>query len=344
MLMCFLVYLAFSIILSSPDSVFHSWERFSFFCLLFSFTTSLLQSACNIHYRTIILDTIFKVCIAISLISFFCYFMNINLFENSYSGEYYTDYNDFIGHFSGVTKHSMVLGPIAGISILYLFNGILKHRNKMYFISLCLCTGTLFFAASRAAIFATFFGILMILFKFVPNGGNKKNIAVFIITSFILFPLYQPFLNSAINKHGDISFGVYDSRTVKVESRIDEFYNSPVYGVGFCAINPDGKDDFNHLTGTIEPGSSWLAVLSMSGIVGFIFFLIIMIQSYRNVFRNQNYKLLGLLSFFTIHMLVEGYIFSAGNVITFILWITIGCCLDLKHCQFIDRERHDENI
>lgn len=330
----FLIYLALATLLSFPDSVFHSWERLMIFSILILFSTSVLESEYNREFRRKSLKMALYISITISIISFFCYFLNINLFENSYSGEYFSDYNDFVGHFSGIAKHSMVLGPLAGISTIYLFIKYLETKSRKCLMLIILCIGSLFFAASRGAIFATLFGISIYFLKYIRNG-NKKNIILAFIIGLLLFPIYQPYLDSALNKHenkGD--FGVYDSRTQKVDARIYEFTESPIYGVGFCAIDPNGKDKYNVLTGSIEPGSSWLAVLSMSGMIGFLFFLVIIGKAISQANKRKDNLLVSILAFFSVHMLVEGYVFSAGNALSFLFWLSIGCCLDLRYKKY----------
>lgn len=326
----FLICLALCTLLSSPDSVFHSWERLLIFSVLVLFSTSVLESEYNRELRRTSLKMAFYISITISIVSFFCYFLKINLFEDSYSGEYFSDYNDFIGHFSGIAKHSMVLGPLSGISTIYLFIKYLESKSRKSLIFMILCIGSLFFAASRGAILATLFGIFIYFLKYIRNG-NKKNIILAFIIGILLFPIYQPYLNAALNKHENKgNFGVYDSRTQKIDARIYEFTESPIYGVGFCAIDPNGKDEYNVLTGSIEPGSSWLAVLSMSGMIGFLYFLIIMGKAIYQANKKKDKLLVSLLAFFSVHMLVEGYIFSAGNALSYLFWLTIGCCLDIN--------------
>lgn len=329
----FLLTLALCTLLSFPDRVFHSWERLLMFVILITSSTSMLQSDYNRNLRRKSLDTVIYICICISSVSFFCYFLNINLFEDTFSGEYYSDFNEFIGHFSGITKHSMILGPLAGISVIYLFGEFLKTKKKKSILLMFLCIGSLFFAASRGAILATLCGLVVCIFKYSRNG-YKKNFVFVIISVILLFPLYQPYIDAALNKHENKgNLGVYDSRTTKFEARIDEFQKSPIYGVGFCAIDPNGKDEYNIITGSIEPGSSWLAVLSMSGLVGFIYFIVIVCKSiYRANSKKEN-MLLILLIFFCVHMFVEGYIFSAGNALAFIFWLVVGCCMDLKYTK-----------
>ena len=88
-------------------------------------------------------------------------------------------------------------------------------------------------------------------------------------------------------------------------------------------------------TGTIETGSSWLAVLSMTGIIGFIPFLIIIYKSVKRVWSKKKTNIeaslyLGLIVFLSIHMLVEGYIFAGGSVVFFIAWLIISCCYEIE--------------
>ena len=113
----------------------------------------------------------------------------------------------------------------------------------------------------------------------------------------------------------------------------NEQVNNIINGVQVAFIIPvTNKDVYNPLTGTIEPGTSWLAVLSMTGIIGFILFLSIFITCFKQSLSNQySIQLTGLLAFFAVHLLVEGYVFAASNHVCYMFWLILGCSFDYKN-------------
>lgn len=85
-------------------------------------------------------------------------------------------------------------------------------------------------------------------------------------------------------------------------------------------------------TGIIEPGSSWLAILSMTGIAGFAFFMTLLFSTVSKLYAlfkedNDDWALLhlGILAVFAIHFIAEGYVFSGGGALCFLFWFFFGC-------------------
>jgi len=117
-----------------------------------------------------------------------------------------------------------------------------------------------------------------------------------------------------------------------------EFASSPIIGIGFQTVSLTGSDSPNR-RGNIEPGSSWLAVLSMTGIVGLCFVLIIFYRAWHvSKYVNNNNTILfqGLLLFMSIHMLVEGYIYAGGSFLCMLLWLIIGVSVDNRYIKHIE--------
>ncbi len=112
----------------------------------------------------------------------------------------------------------------------------------------------------------------------------------------------------------------------------EKFIDQPINGIGFCSVRLVDEIAIEHAkrTGHAESGSSWLGVLSMTGILGgssVIIILISTIHSLQKVIlldRLRGSYLVGILIFFIMHMCAEGYIFSAGSMAFFIFWLLIG--------------------
>ena len=331
----FLLYLPLTIILAQPASIFRSWERYVLFALLFLICSPVLQSYYTRKFRLSAYLYVLIISILLSVGSFIGYFLGINFCTND--SDYIVDYVGVAGHFSGLTRQSMFLGPLSGISSVFLFYKYLSSKDKIWLLLFIPCMGSMFYSSSRSAFLATIAGLLTVLYYFVENKKEFcKKLLIALLLVGITFPLWKSVtlaLQDKQNMHKDDT-GLFDSRSGKVEQRFEEFISSPIWGVGFAAIDANGKDPYNRNTGTVEPGSSWLAVLSMTGLIGFILFSMLFKESFVTVRSvSARASLTGILVFYAVHMLVEGYIYAAGNPNTFIVWLIIGCCYDVKNAS-----------
>ena len=117
--MFFLFFLPFTILLGRPDPIFKPWSRLLFFSVLFLSCSPIIQSeyARKFRKKTLLISIIISIILTIG--SFFAYFLGINFC--TISREYVTDYIGVAGHFSGITRQSMILGPLSGISSIVFF-------------------------------------------------------------------------------------------------------------------------------------------------------------------------------------------------------------------------------
>ena len=333
-----LLYLPITSLLARPDPVFNSWLRYGLFSVLFITTSGLVQSPAARKFRKESLTVLCWICVILSLGSFVAYFLGINLFVDRYTDQFYDEYVAN-GHFSGLCNHSMVLGPVAGVATTYLSYLAFYYKKWWIWLFAAMCASAALFAASRAAVGAALVGVVAIIY-FTAKRKNQfiGRVLIIVLVGLITFPIWNSALDGIENKQNRTNVeGVFDSRTTKIEARLDEFASSPIYGVGFSAIDPHGKDSFNIVSGSVEPGTSWLAVLSMTGLIGFILVVSIFFKSFKNAKQDiSNIWPIGILSFFIVHMLAEGYVFAAGNPMTYLLWITVGHCFDKNSSQAIE--------
>ena len=328
----FLFYLALNLIVCSPASFFKPWERLLLFVTLFVTVTAAFQSDKIVRFRAQALKILLSICILLSFFSFFCFFLGINYFKTDLD---YSDYISNVGWFAGLYNHSMVLGPMSGISVcasMYLF---LTKREKMYLICAIICAGSVMLAASRTAFVAMIISMIFLLYNY---SAKKRTFVKYLVSSiFILtvtFPLWNSSLDRMAAKQENFEEqGRFGSRTNKWENRIAEFSSSPLIGIGFSSVG-ENSGDLDKNSGVVEPGTSWLAVLSMTGIIGFLFVFSFFFKAYRinlNSLQRDAPLLMSLLVFISIHMMGEGYIYAAGNPTCVIAWLIVGCNTDLKY-------------
>lgn len=328
----FLFYLALNLIVCSPASFFKPWERLLFFVTMFVTVTAAFQSDKIVRLRAQALKILLSICILLSVFSFFCFFLGINYFKTDLD---YSDYISNVGWFAGLYNHSMVLGPMSGISVcasMYLF---LTKREKMYLICAIICAGSVMLAASRTAFVAMIISMIFLLYRY---SAKKRTFVKYLVSSiFILtvtFPLWNSSLDRMAAKQENFEEqGRFGTRTNKWENRIAEFSSSPLIGIGFSSVG-ENSGDLDNNSGVVEPGTSWLAVLSMTGIIGFLFVFSFFFKAYRinlNSLQRDAPLLMSLLVFISIHMMGEGYIYAAGNPTCVIAWLIVGCNTDLKY-------------
>ena len=331
----FIIACALSIVLASPPSFFKPWGRLGLFFLVFIAVSPLIQSKKTRSFRESVLQLTLFFAVIVALVSFVFYYLGINFMWGTM-----TDFAEGVGTFGGLTKHSMVLGPISAIAAIYCSYRALVTKNKLYWLLAVPCMSCVLFSASRTAFIAALCGFIAMFY--VSSGRNSRVLfkKLFPIIGILLvsLPLWQGALSGLKMKQQNNvelyghSFG---SREDKWDNRIEEFRASPVCGVGFSACDPLNYEDYSQeLGGTVEPGSSWLAVLSMTGLMGFIPFVIIAYRAIRRAWSHRRHNqraalYMGLIVFLFVHMVSEGYVLAGGSLLCFICWLIIACCYDL---------------
>ena len=329
----FLVICCLSILFAQPDAMFQSWKRLGLFFLIAFSASPLFQSTKLREFRFVVLTTMIKLCVIVSVLSFFCYFLGINYMTDTYD----IGYQNKSSLFGGLTRQSMLLGPMSGVAMIYCGYRGLVTKSYWYWIAVVCCSACVLFSSSRAAFLASILGLLFCFYQFSSTKTKFiKNVLRVFVFGTIIFTLWDSPLDGLLSKHaGNVEMGsATASRDAKWENRLSEFYSSPILGVGFAACDREHVDDYSPYTGTVEPGSSWLAVLSMTGILGFISFCVIVFRAIVRAWRRKSREaslLLGIIAFISFHMLAEGYIVAGGSQFCIIAWLVVSCCYDLYY-------------
>lgn len=338
---------AMSIVLANPDPIFQPWERWIAFTLLMMAAGPLNCSIGAMNFRAIVFKYALLGMVFMSVGSLGAYFTGNGMF---YHGA---------GFFKGLYNHSMTLGPMAAISSaftlqLFLTDSV-KSRRKWWLVLVVSSTLMCMLASSRTAFVALLGAVFVLLWKVYK--GRRAKMWGLVVTAAIVLTLTMPLWNSFTDgmAHKQSMQSVEDnSRTELWLDRIAEWKDSPVFGQGFAAFNLDviKGGSFNTETGGVEPGSSWLFVLSSLGGVGFLLLLLLTVLPTLNLISRKDIKpdsvaMTALLTsvIFIIHMLSEGYIISAGGVICFFAWLTFAVIrrdsidsIDLCNKKWISRE------
>lgn len=242
------------------------------------------------------------------------------------------------GGFAGFFNHSMMLGPMAAVAMLFAIHRAYttdKKKKRWLFLG---CAALAFItcvaSGSRAALLAGVVGGLFYFYKINQGKITRfvRTVIVIMAIGIFSFPLWEPYTASIMGKmaYSEQQGDLLATRDALWESRIREFRSSPLLGIGFASIETSILNNFYDTTGgNIEPGSSWLAVLSMIGLLGFIPFLLLILKYILSLFKEKNNRthaafLGGMLFLFIVHMMAEGYVLSAGSGLFFYFWLIMG--------------------
>ena len=318
-----------SLLINNPPFYFRAWQRLGAYTLMLFVISPLVCSYYSTQYRKALFNSFWMFCTLLSIGSFISYFLGINFFVRL--GE---ELEIGVGTFSGLMSHSMILGPIAGMATIFTFIHVVTSRSKirlLYSVAAILCLGACLLSASRAAVGSTLAGCIFSLFIIYRKRLTKLYSIILVVVTIgcATFPIWGGITDLVIQKQerNESMGSAFFSRERKFAARLSEFKSSPIIGIGFCTIDPeyDGVDRSN---GQIEPGSSWLAVASMTGTIGFIFFLLIYVKSFLRVTKLKDVYwkgvLCGMLVFFFFHMIVEGYIFAPRSVLSLLFWLIVA--------------------
>jgi len=324
-LLLFIIFAIISLILSETDVRYGGPERLISWIILISAVGPLLYNAKLIDLRIKLFNITLYVFMLIGSLSFLYW-----IFALPNLGR---------GHFTGIMMHSMLLAPIASLGALYaLYNFfsskiyIIKYIFLLFFITNFI---SVLLAASRSALAALFVSIVVLLF--LKKFKYKKIIMVITLPLFIVYYLLNINSTNLYNKKGNNEIinsiqdrGLTNTREFLWNDRIKEFKANPIFGVGFAS-----QDDKlisaskGSKEGKIEPGSTYLMILSMTGLFGAISMLYFFLKAFMNklfwmrLTSVSQYKIASF-TFFFIHFLGEGYLFASGSLMAFVFWTLLG--------------------
>lgn len=328
----FAVFCLMSIVVNVIPEYFKSYQRFVSFLFMFLSLSPLIYSSNLFALRLYVFKYVTYFIVGTVVLSFIAKFTGI------YSGI------GAGGYFKGLTVHSMLIGPLAGITIVYSLwklnvVKVLRKEKAMHIGIVIAAFICLLLSASRGALAALVFSIIILfiviykfrIFKFL------KTIIILFITMVSTFNYWEPYLENILKKNGGNvqTENMTASRGELWDYRIQELEENPVFGIGFASAKYGLIEQSN---GQIEPGTSWGVVFAQTGLLGGVLFTLIVISCFfmpSKVKDNFNNKalLISLLSFFVIHWLVEGYMLSSGDFLFFYCWLLIGIITSYKKNQ-----------
>lgn len=315
--------------LFAEEPMFNSKVRFGLFVMVSMICSPCISSDRAVTFRTLITRNILALLSLLTVGSFFCYFLGINYMRTRAN-----ELHDLssAGIFGGLYSHSMLLGPCSVLVAIVFLNSFMEERKKLYILLFFVSAAAVVLSASRASTLALGTPIVYFLF-FMKNGsGRRKLIGLLLIVFIIGAPLAEKIGGGLMEKQQrNVEMGgTLSSREGKWDARIKEFQEHPITGIGFCAVDTRNTNDYNSYGG-VEPGSTHLSVLSMTGILGLIPYIMVLWAAYKAVRRDENAKARVRMCLFLamiIHAAFEGYGLYAGGFLFLMFWLVIGQCED----------------
>lgn len=318
-----LVWMLFGMVMNNVFPI-----QYAIFVLMIACASPLFSSYSAFVLRTRLLYALCLVLPVVTLLNLYAYQTGVNMFVEIMTLEKVAAYN-----FSGYLHHPMWLAAINGMSnvvLLYLFY---KQKTSNWWIKgvvlgvLILSLYLSVVAASRAALAASLLAMAAIVyFQSKTSGKLVRSIVVIGILAYFLVPFITSDSTAMQTKIDAENRGEGSSRDIMWGLRIDEFKESPIWGVGFAS----GYAISGWRTsGTLETGSGWLAILSQTGLIGALIFVSFLKRTFMPVveIKEKGGLLIlfsGLFIYLCAHSVFEGYIYTAGYCPCMFFWLTLS--------------------
>jgi len=247
---------------------------------------------------------------------------------------------------AGVTVHCMLLGALAGISIVLSFHRLQERlfRSVPFWGVFIASTLTCLMSGSRSASLAAIAGCVIVWIGSLSNAVIRV-----IMVSLVLFLSLLAWTAFDLGEIEEISqsnatLGVLTPYTVELlhkgstntreelwANRLAEFEEYPFIGIGIGAEIYKKASAMGFSLKTIEPGSSYLAVLSMTGLIGGIALAALLVNLFNGIKSNKSsdsnsdvVQMMGVGAFFAVHAVAEGWVFAGGAILCLFFWIWVG--------------------
>ena len=237
--------------------------------------------------------------------------------------------------FRGIWNHPNDFGVACSIflALILVYSEEIRFKELLYI----LCTMIMIYLSkSRGAMIASF--IILLSFAIVTNSNRDKRkmwtiAIVFLISVAIMPSLRQVFVNY-FGKSGQLfggeGLGAFQSREDILNTAMNRFLSSPLFGRGLLISYIPGVRDYRLLESGTEPGTIFLEVLGGTGIIGVILFSVLILAFFHKA--KGVYRVLTIAAVFA--SISEVSFFSVNNYAV-IYYVLIGCSVLSKETENI---------
>jgi O-antigen ligase len=238
------------------------------------------------------------------------------------------------GDFTGVLWHSMTLGPVAALAALLAFLRALSLGSLLWYALFVLDAAVCLLASSRSALAALVAGLLIVAALKLKRSPLISSLVLGCAATLIAFPTVMLDAASAVVPD-QLTAGLEqksweNSRERHWDARWEEFCSSPWTGIGFSYAWEDSAG-VDEESGSVETGSSYLAILSMTGCCGAAAWLVFAAGLARRLRRKwtalaeeQRFRICAMAGFWAVHLGAEGYIYAVGSTMGMTFWLWLG--------------------
>lgn len=335
--MAFAACCVLSILVNDIPEFFSPWVRMGQFLLLLLAVSPLLAGERIAQLRMLTMEMLTLALSLIAVLSFPLYVAGMGMMSVGYFG--LAQHPNFLGFFA----------MVANISLLALFFMFEQRKKKMVVVALLVASILItMLSAARICLAGSAVGMLMLTYFWFKDRVSKllKIVVVGFGIGAGAYPVYQPFLepylegvmykqDSAAREESSTS-----SRDAIWATRFEEIRRYPITGVGCFAVDTSIESDdtyynpYSPFTGTVELGSTYLGVMSQTGLLGIACFVLVlltaMVKCWRAMRRSASIVPMWLFSLFGavgIHMVAEGYATTAGGTQCLFLWLLLGAMM-----------------
>ena len=340
------VEMAFSNMVNKPAVFFESYPRLGFFVLMIAFLSPLignqqLKTARHVAWKALIVGLL--VLLYVSFILYIGYLIEIAP-SSLYS-------------FRGLAGHGNMMGVICAFSLILSFwqlcsSNKITWRLIFWALTLLIALLMLISTGSRSSNLGTVVAIIVISCLTINRqtvykiGGIMAGM-VLIVVAEVSFGGAKAIIhkNEIARNNNSLTY----SRDNLWADRLEEFKESPILGIGFAAathstpyVYTNDNNSYvesaidNPITDNVEPGSSWLSLLSNTGLCGALLFLWFMFELSKKLWRSYKIKIvesifyIGLLAFLIVQGCFEGWLLYGGSLTFFIFWLLTSRIDNLK--------------
>lgn len=319
--------------------------------VLFSIVLYLFKptGSVDLHkYKVKLLKTIYWGFGLVTLANLYAKRAGINL----KAGAEWMEANIGFSEFSGFASHPMWTSCAAAISTTF-FVSMVFRKNNMSAWQRYACYGMILISlyitmisASRAAFFLSLAcSALIIWLQTEKFTSLMRNALIVGFTALLFAPILIDNSAAMMNKKNALQVTTKEtSRDALWVERMAEFESSPIIGIGFAAHGIGA----NKKVGRNESGGGFISVLAQSGIIGILFIIFIWASATvlpKNVGTDPDMILIySSFVFFSIHSIVEGYMFQAGWYLCLIIWLIIGVMIEHKTLPQEEDEETEEEM
>ncbi len=340
----------FIVILASSVINFAVDVRLGIFAAILALSTPAFSSPEWHQYKVRLLKTIFVGFAVTVVVSEYAYHMGINyqvIYNMMGIGMEDTAYDEF----SGFARHPMWNSAAAAMSAI--FFAFLYFRNEykkkwvgwFYLFMFAASIHITLLSASRAAFASSMVASVLLLFWVSSHPRLIIQRALIIgVLGYALYPFFSHSATRMMVKQETQTESGETSRSKLWAQRKREFLSSPVYGVGF-GVHGTG---LRAKVGRNESGSGWFSVLAQSGIIGFVLLLTVWFRAWSPArrLRHDSWYLLFLAAFvfFSVHSVVEGYMYQGGWYMCVICWMVVGVLSEEKYEKYSQRLTREKTM